>query len=540
MRVREALCALRAVAACAGCAGLALAASPVQRPGTFEVSALQLPKDLRVQAAATADLDGDGRVDVIVAANDPAKPFARSLQIFHARAAGARFSNAPDQSLALTRDVVAWTSADVDPSPGEELLLFTARAVFAWRAPATKEAAGAAGQAYTRLFEVDLLWQLPDGQEAWIYPDAVQDLDGDGLPDLALPEPGGYAIAFQRRAEGVARFDRQESLRMPSEDQAESTGSRWSTDGSQKRLNVSFHLGDDTERRASSTLLSVRESCPAPHWLDFDADGRTDLLAQGERSLYVWIQGADSRFAPAPRHAFPLPVPADRDRRLDPSYASHAVDLNGDARADVVIFAGDKRSEDVRTQMLVFEQGAGRGDAAQTPQAPLFGPKALPQQLLVLGGFVAKPSFEDVFLDGLPDLVVRAVRPDLIDQIRSASTESIDADVYVYRNEAGVFGKRPALSWRVNVPLKSFDLTLRFLGDVNGDRVSDLLVRDKPERLRVLAPRRQGDGLVLEEKPLYELALDKDASVAIERRRGQRVADVLVLEQSQVLCVRLP
>jgi len=133
---------------------------------------------------------------------------------------------------------------------------------------------------------------------------------------------------------------------------------------------------------------------------------------------------------------------------------------------------------------------------------------------------------------------VRAVRPDLIDQLRSASTETIDADVYVYRNENGLFARRPDVSWRVNIPIKDFDLTLAFIGDVNGDGLADLLVRDRPERLRVLPLLRAKEGLALGETPLFEMSLDPQSKIRIVRRAGKRAADVFVLADDQVQCVR--
>ena len=51
-----------------------------------------------------------------------------------------------------------------------------------------------------------------------------------------------------------------------------------------------------------------------------------------------------------------------------------------------------------------------------------------PSSLLVFAGFVADPTFRDLDGDGYPELVLETLRPDLIDQIRSASSESIDVD----------------------------------------------------------------------------------------------------------------
>ena len=517
-------------------AALLLAAAARAQAGRArgEVATLQLPKGWEAQDAWIGDVDGDGEVDVVVSGADPKRSRARSLSVFRARATAPRMASAPDPVLDLTPDVVAWAAGDVDPAPGEELVLFSARGAFAWR-PAEKPE-----QRFARLVEVDFLWQLPDREACWAYPAALIDVDRDQRVDLVVPEPDGYAIALRDKAP-AAGFRAASRLRLPDDALSSDSvrdGRAQAERGASGSRRIELRFGDEDDVRLPRALLSVSERTPAPQLLDFDADGRLDVIAQGFTRLYVWPQAQDGGFASAPRSAFLLPVPVDRERELDASYGAHALDTAQDGRADVAIFAGDKRSSDVRTQLLLFVQGAGRGDSQTTPEAPLFGPKRLPHQLLVLGGFVAGATFEDLDGDRKPDLFVRAVRPDLIDQLRSATTETIDADVYVYRNANGFFSKRPDVSWRVNIPIKEFDLTLTFVGDVDADGLADLLVRDRPERLRVLPLARTKEGLALGEAPLFEMSVDPRARIVVARRTGKRTADVLALAGDQVQLVR--
>lgn len=519
-------------------ASLVLTAGPRAQSTTVgEVVTLQLAKGSSAQDAWVGDVDGDGLVDVIVSASEVGPSPSRSLNVFRARGTAPRLASTPDPVLELTPDVVAWAAGDVDSAPGEELVLFSARGVFAWRPSLKPELR------FSRLVEIDFLWQLPDGEACFAYPAALLDLDRDQRVDLVVPEPDGYAVALQARAPANG-FGPVSRCRLPDDAFSQDDlrrGRAQAEKGAEGSRRIELRFGDGSDMRLPRNLLSVTERTPAPQLLDFDADGRLDLLAQGSTRLYVWTQPEGGAFAAEPRFAFPLPVPVDRERELDASYSAHALDTAPDGRADVAIFAGDKRSSDVRTQLLLFVQGAGRGEAKTTADAPLFGPKNLPHQLLVLGGFVAGASFEDLDGDRRPDLFVRAVRPDLIDQLRSASTESIDADVYVYRNENGFFAKRPDLSWRVNIPIKDFDLTLSFVGDVDGDGLSDLLVRDRPERLRVLPLRRTREGLSLGETPLFEMSVDPRARIQIARRAGAgHAADVLAIVRDQVQCLRFP
>jgi hypothetical protein len=249
----------------------------------------------------------------------------------------------------------------------------------------------------------------------------------------------------------------------------------------------------------------------------------------------VWRQGEAGALAAQPTGSFKLPVVADRVRRLDASYASAALDLDGDRKSDVVILAGDARSEDVRTQLMCFQSKAA--PAATVARDP-FGERGVPQDLLVLAGFVVSADFADLDGDGLPELVARTVRPDLIDQLRSAASETIDAELFVYRNAGGRLARRPALSWRYTVPIKAFLPTVSFVGDLSGDRLADLLVRDQPARLRLLALRAQGDAWSLLDRPLWEAACDPDAEVLLLDAPGRAAQDVVLLEPTRVVHVR--
>jgi hypothetical protein len=426
----------------------------------------------------------------------------------------------------------------VHPDPGAELVLLSASSAFAWRPTAPEE------ERFVRLFGCELLWQLPGRRRVLLLESAVMDVDGDGLEDLVLPEPGGWRIARQRREAGAeeSAFVHQ-VLRVPPEvsdweglgpETAGSAAVRGGSRGSTMRFAVELS-GETEEAGAPATLLALVESAPVPRLLDWDGDRRPDLVAQSVEKLHVWRQREDGTFPDAPDGSFDLPVLADRERRLDASYSAEALDLDGDARADVAIFAGDRRSEDVRTQLMSFLSGAvQRGTAPRDP----FGERGVPQDLLVLAGFVASADFDDLDGDGYPELVARTVRPDLIDQLRSAASETIDAELFVYRSVKGRLARRPGLAWRYTIPIKAFVPTVRFAGDVTGDRMAELVVRDQPGRVRLYMMRAQGEDWTLVERPLWESACDPEMDLWVRRPPGRAAADLVLVEPSRVVHVR--
>ncbi len=505
------------------------------------VSVLDVGGERAVHSALEGDLDGDGQDDLVLGLSRTAG--GRELVCYRARKDPRlpTFAAASDALVELTPDVVAFAIGEVDPSnAGRELILFSARGAFLCRPYAAVE------RRFARLVECDLLWQLADPEECFAFSAGLVDFDRDGAMDLVLPEPSGYAIAraVPQKSDQPNSFSALIHLRLPEEaPSAEDnqfggsiSSGRDDQAGKDEKIEISF----GTPQTRARTLLSVSEEVPAPQLADFDADGRLDVQAQGVRTMWVWLQTKEGGFWPEPQRAFPLPVPADRERKLDASYSAHVIDADQDGHSDLAILAGDKRSDDVRTQILLFVQGKGRGDGAKTEAAPLFGPKGLPQQLLVLGGFGIGAYFDDLDGDLRPDLFVRTVRPDLIDQLRSASSETVDADVLVYRNENGEFAKKPTLSWRVQIPISDFDLTLRFVGDLDGDRISDLAVRSEPEKLSLLGMRRAKAGWQLDPKPLYETAIQAKAEIFLLARTDRAVSDIGVVEERQVRLIRFP
>ncbi|MHC4106508.1 MAG: FG-GAP repeat domain-containing protein [Planctomycetota bacterium] len=507
------------------------AATAADRFGT--VTAIPVAENLLVQEATTTDLNEDGQPDLLIVAAPPRPRFARQLLIHLGQAGDAAFRPSPDWSLELTDDVVALATGDVHPDPGREIILFSARGAHAWRP-------GQERQKFVKLVDTEFLWQLPHPHQVVLWQDGIRDIDGDGWEDLLLPEPAGYRVALQRRAgaESVA-FDPVTLLQLPHEVAADDDAapSDLFLRRTQRRLEVGLNIRGGKARRP---LLEVVESVPAPQLADWDADGDLDLLALTMHSLHVWAQDG-GRFDEVHPGGFQSPVTVDRARRFDVSYSAHAADLNGDDRVDCVMFAGDQRAEEVRTQVLVFVQGAGRGEAAQPPEAPLFGRAGIPQQVLVIAGFAGAASLDDVDGDGRPDLVAMSFRPDLLDTIKGR--DNIEVELYVYRNQGGLFSRQPDLKYVIRFPTKDLEdlgerMVASFFADVTGDGIREFVVRQRPTQVSVLLTRARDGALALAEDPLWQMVLDKDAQLRMTRHNDEAAPQLLALEKDQVLHVR--
>ncbi|MCG3133672.1 MAG: hypothetical protein HMLKMBBP_00888 [Planctomycetes bacterium] len=530
------------VAALAAAATLAAphGVSAQQRFGT--VTAVQAPKGQSIRSAFLADIDGDGADDLVVATRRGGKRPSRSVRVHLRRSGEATFDPEPDATYDLTPDVCAIGAGDVDPTrAGCEVVLFTSQAVHAWLPRPGEDAE------VGKLFDASFLWQMPDTRDVLVWQGSFSDVDGDGRTDLVLPEPDRYRIALQRPAaapepgRGGASWLPVSVLRVPEDEVGEDTESagarRLRARAERRRLRVQIAIGEGGD--APTDLVDVTESVPAPQILDFDGDGRRDVLAQTASALHVWRQKADGTFPEQPDSTWPLPVVADRSRRLDVSYSAHAAEFSGDGRADCVFLAGDARSESTRTQILVFVQGA-------PGPSPLFGGKGEPTGLMVVSGFAGGARLSDVDGDGLPDLSLGVVNIDGLDALAAAAKGTLDTELLVWRNRRGRFERAPDLRWVVPMRGESLrnakgeSVVARFVADATGDGVRDLLVRDQPSHLALRMVRRQGESLSVVERPLWETVLSDGATVHVHEPAGRKPPEVLIVEDGMVRHVRWP
>ncbi|MEM8884667.1 MAG: VCBS repeat-containing protein [Planctomycetota bacterium] len=494
-----------------------------------QVTPIQFGDGVTVSDAIYTDIDGDGRTDLAISTRRP----ERALQIHLQQKSGVPFRSAPDYELApVYNDAVVFTIADVHPDRGKEVVLFSAKGVFVWR-PIGGEKERAA-----KLVDCEFLWQLPFSTlVAW--PDGVRDVNNDALPDLIVPEPDGYRIILQT-ARGT--FGAPQEIYIPAGPEAMGRGDMRSRSRRRRMVQkyssrVQIGGGGELVQRLTGPLVDVSDRVPAPQLVDWDADGDLDVVVRTVKYLHVFTQDAEGKFGTSPAVSRRMPVVADRKRRLEVSYSAHTLDLDRDQRADCVIFSGDQRSKEVRTQVQFFTQSGGRA---------LFGEKGMPDQLLVFSGFAGIPRFDDVNGDGYPDLFAGAIRPDLLDTIRGDSSRTLDAELYVFLSRKGRFARTPDLLYRSKFEVEGMRpsrraTVIRFFGDVTGDGMKDLLLRDSATSLKVMMTRRTNDGLEIISKPLYTLRVEKNAGVRYGPSRGKRKApDLIVLEDKQVLHVRFP
>ena len=244
------------------------------------------------------------------------------------------------------------------------------------------------------------------------------------------------------------------------------------------------------------------------HEMDYNRDGRSDLVFWNEDHFEVHLQDERGLFAPVAKTfttdvAFDSDDPASlaapqevRRRRIDHQLTGattgrvlHSLtDMNGDGVADLVVFSLEIRS--MWSVHFAYEVHFG----APTPDGgTVFAPDvgtAIRSDGLPFG--LGPHDFDH---DGQVDMMFTTMKFGIFKTIgmisRGILTRSVQMHLEFYRMEGGIYPDKPNATRKIKgyAPGVSGEKGIFhpsvLIGDVNGDGRSDLLVQKGPEELRV-------------------------------------------------------
>ncbi len=373
----------------------------------FNQTPFSLPIDTK--SFTSVDLNNDGRTDLLAQLDEELRVYLQTENGFNFTSGFVTFT--------LDSDSLGWDFSNNLGQNPNKLALVTLEA-------------GAEVKVY-QLLDDDTAWTSPisvlSGLRspigAGVHPlNFVNDVNGDGLDDLILPEANQVAIHL-KSPDGFLSPIRVET---------------------ETRLNTTLYSPDITRR--------IGQSLHIPNLLlrDVNNDGAEDLISDTEQKLAVFLADTDSQFYFSSNPSYTI----DREEieaRLGKfdienldfanltgvlalSHEEILEDIDGDNIADLLLREGGKVS--------IFGGHANGLDLDS------------PRQVLRSGGNVLSTFLNDEDGDGKKDLWLWRVEPISVGDIFVwlALSGSISVEAFVYRNEGNEFARRP--SRKITVALK--------------------------------------------------------------------------------------
>ena len=329
------------------------------------------------------------------------------------------------------------------------------------------------------------------GESGVPYVDISRDVNGDNLDDFVVPDIDGFWIATQLRD---GSFTDPIKLGPP--------------DPFLDKIAL-----DDTRsyREVGITPLTVHWYLSRVHQMDYDRDGRSDLVFWNGDHFDVYRQDPHGMFSTV-AETFTVDIPFDTDGAYSIAFdfkgenmvalifgfrentkrrVLHTFqDLNGDNVADLVIHSLAGRSLGKQRSLYEVHYGTSTSDGTVFAQDVnmTIRPRGTAGGLQPWG--YASQGFQDLNGDGKTDILFKDVKTGLVGMSRAMLGKSIAIDLECYRMENGRYPDKPTTMRKIRPDLDIFEKDRVFfpvvlLGDVNGDRRSDLLVGKHWEELHV-------------------------------------------------------
>ncbi len=393
----------------------------------------------RTVAAELADLDGDGKTDLLQIVFDRIPPSqTRRIRVYPDVA-----NRLEPFQVELPEGAAGYDIGELDDTPGAELVLLRQRdlvllslrkGAVAQRTIALPMGTIAARDEERSITRLRLIEPTPDGP--WLVAQGFGQLfirhpDGTPIGDLAI---GGVSTHYIFASPGLGFAE------------------------------------SPVEVNYVPARISVA---------NVDGNEKADIVASSRHDIRVFLQRADATFATAPDRELPLSLVSKGDYiRGSGGATAHATDMNGDGLADLMITHVTGGITDAGT-MATFH--INRGDQWNLDK---------PDQKLELSD---RGSLTLLDLDGdrRPELVQMTTPFSIMEIIEALATRSIDGNLAIFRAASDrPFEDEPWSTGKLSIPF-SFETfaPVGFLpswqADLNGDGHLDMVTSGSGDRLEI-------------------------------------------------------
>ncbi|MCA8923600.1 MAG: VCBS repeat-containing protein [Planctomycetes bacterium] len=433
---------------------LLAAASPVTQglpPGPIGFASTGLEVGGKITEVLPRDLDGDGRLDLLVVRG-------REALVYFQEEGGA-WPPAPNQRFRFHPRTVLFDVGDLDGDGAAELVLLRPDdvAVYELRKRRNGRMLYSLRPRTVAAVESFLSRPVPDEVRR---KEILRDLDQDGLPDLLVPRRDGFHVLRNLGAEGFAA---PETLAAPPK--------------------AILHPG----RPQLSSQLFAQYWFANPNLLQFDGEGSLELVLAREGQLSVFGAPTPGALPLSAQGTYTVPdqkrfsFNVENPFELDFTMPLRLLDVNGDGRLDVA-----STHVGQGTTRLFLNQG----DPQQAFSTPALTLRAKGVTLIAF--------FRDLDGDGRPDLILpRLDKIGMWSIVKAFLSRSVPIEVLFFyqRAEGDPFPAEPDLVRELEIPIsinsqsegmRLGSTVIASLGDFDGDGQQDVLIRTESDALEIL------------------------------------------------------
>jgi hypothetical protein len=364
---------------------------------------------------------------------------------------GNTLASEPRLTVTMPEDAIFFDFAHIYSDEQESLLFLNSKGV---------QVLDTATGEVKKLADVSSVYKQ-DGSPVFNQSNFAEDMNGDGLSDLIIPEFGGYRLLLNDGQGGFASETRLD-------------------------MQVEMRLRGDTPRYSQFPV----------HAFDANFDGRTDVVFQRDNSFLSFLQQEDGSYATkAEDYGFDIEIVgnsfkaqvASNERYNDQSDLAETVintieDINGDGVMDIVTQTDRAKGVFNRSTTYGFHYGYESNGRLVFDKAP--------SSAVSMKGFTANTRYIDFAKDGRKDFAGGSVNMGIGKIIGILLSGSVSIPVMFYeQGEDGQFSEDPNYRKKISV---DFDMSsgqssvpVVEMTDIDGDGNKDLILSKENESLRI-------------------------------------------------------